>query len=114
MPSGKDAIDAYNAMEQTRAEALGVEQFQGVAQNISLALEQRLTLEGYGLARTHIQIQMGDALKVLIHDRCGGFKLGPTCKHVKELFEAEYGEKLDAHLDALKAALGNQSICLCS
>lgn len=108
MPSGKDAIDAYNAMEQTRAEALGVEQFQGVAQNISLALEQRLTLEGYGLARTHIQIQMGDALKVLIHDRCSGFKLGPTCKHVKELFEAEYGEKLDAHLDALKAALGNQ------
>jgi cobaltochelatase CobT len=108
MPTGKDAIDAYNAMEQSRAEALGVEQFQGVAQNIGLALEQRLTLEGYALARTHIQIQMGDALKVLIHDRCGGFELGPTCKHVRDIYEAEFGDKLDEHLDALKTALHDQ------
>ena len=108
MPNGKDAIDAYNAMEQTRVEALGVEHFQGVAQNIGLALEQRLTLEGYAMARQHFQIQMGDALKVLIHDRCGGFELGPTCKHVKDIYESEFGHKLDAHLDALKGALHDQ------
>jgi cobaltochelatase CobT len=108
MPIGKDAIDAYNAMEQTRAEALGVRQLQGVAQNIGAALEQRLALEGYAMARTHFQIQMGDALKVLIHDRCGGFDLGPTCKHIKEIYKSEFGEKLDSHLDALKEALGDQ------
>jgi len=108
MPTGKDAIDAYNAMEQTRAEALGVAQFQGVAQNIGTALEQRLTLEGYAMARQFFQIQMGDALKVLIHERCGGFELGPTCKHVLDIVETEYGAKLDKLLDGLKAALGDQ------
>ncbi len=108
MPNGKDAIDAYNAMEQTRVEALGTGHYQGVAQNIGESLEQRLTLEGYALARNSFQVQMGDALKVLIHDRCGGFKLGPTCEHVKGIFEAEFGEKLDKHLDALKDNLGNQ------
>jgi len=108
MPQGKDAIDAYNAMEQSRVEALGVRQYQGVAQNIGDALEQRLTLEGYAMARTFFQIQMGDALKVLIHNRCGGFKMGPTCAHVKEIFESEFGHKLDKHLDALQKNLGDQ------
>ncbi|MBL8643184.1 MAG: cobaltochelatase subunit CobT [Rhodospirillaceae bacterium] len=108
MPVGKDAVDAYNAMEQSRVEALGVAHYQGVAQNIGEALEQRLTLEGYAMARTFFQVQMGDALKVLIHDRCGGFKLGPTSAHVKGIFEAEFGRKLDKHLDELKKNLGDQ------
>jgi cobaltochelatase CobT len=108
MPAGKDAVDAYNAMEQSRVEALGVAQYKGVAQNIGDALEQRLTLEGYALAKTFFQVQMGDALKVLIHDRCGGFKLGPTSAHVKGIFEEHFGHKLDKHLDALKENLGNQ------
>jgi cobaltochelatase CobT len=108
MPTGKDAVDAYNAMEQTRVEALGAQHYQGVAQNIGEALEQRLTLEGYALAKNTIQVQMGDALKVLIHDRCGDLKLGPTCEHVKGIFETAYGDKLDKHLDALKDNLHNQ------
>jgi cobaltochelatase CobT len=108
MPSGKDAIDAYNAMEQTRAEALGARQLRGVAQNIGQALEQRLTLEGYAMARQFFQIQMADALKVLIHERCGNVELGPTSRHVRDVFKAEYGTKLDALLDELAANLGNQ------
>lgn len=108
MPAGKDAVDAYNAMEQTRVEALGAEHFQGVAANIGAALEQRLSLEGYAMARQFSQIQMSDALKVLIHDHCGAFKLGPTCQHVKSLFAAEFGAKIDKHLETLKGRLHDQ------
>jgi cobaltochelatase CobT len=102
MPTGKDAVDAYNAMEQARVEVIGSEKYRGVSRNIGDALEQRLLLEGYAMARSTTQIQMGDALKVLIHDRCDDVDLGPTCRHIKQVFESEFGDKLDGHLDAIR------------
>ena len=82
LPIGKDAIDAYNAMEQARVEVLGAAQYAGVGKNIGEALEQRLALEGYQMARTLFQIQMSDALKVMIHARMTTSISGPpaaTC-----------------------------------
>ncbi len=108
MPLGKDAIDAYNAMEQARVEAVGAAQYVGVGKNIGQALEQRLALEGYQMARTLFQIQMGDALKVMVHERMGGMELGPACTHVRDIFRGEFGNKLDAHLGELAGALKDQ------
>ena len=82
MPHGKDAIDAYNTMEQTRVEVLGAQDYGGVATNLSQALEQRLALEGYQMARASNQIQVPDALKVMIHSRCSAVDLGEASEHV--------------------------------
>ena len=65
MPVNKDAVAAYNAMEQARVEVLGARQYQGVNHNLAGALEQRLTLEGYQAARSYYQVDMADALRVL-------------------------------------------------
>jgi cobaltochelatase CobT len=108
LPTGQDAVDAYNAMEQARVEVLGAEQYAGVGRNIGQALEQRLALEGYQMARSFLQLQLADALKVMIHEHCGSVDLGPAGTHVRDIFRGEFGDRLDKHLDALTANLHDQ------
>lgn len=108
MPHGKDAIDAYNAMEQTRVEVLGSQDYKGVSSNLGKALEQRLALEGYQMARDSVQIQMQDALKVMIHSKCGALKLGEAGKHVLKVAEREYGDALAPYLKRLTDSLNDQ------
>ena len=108
MPLGKEAIDAYNAMEQARVEVLGGQQFTGVGRNLSNALELRLAAEGYHMARAFSQLDRAEALKVLIHSRCNAVPLGATGQHVRDLLSSEFGAKLDKDLSDLAAHLGNQ------
>ncbi len=108
MPLSKDAADAYNAMEQARVEILGAQQFTGVGRNIGDALEQRLTAEGFHMARSFFQVDRAEALKVLVHSRCEGVDLGTTGKHVRDMVRQEYGKKLDSDLDDLAAHIGDQ------
>jgi len=108
MPETRDAIEAYNAMEQARVEVLGANKFIGIEGNLAKALEQRLSLEGYQTARNPDQIQLPDALKVMLHYRFRAVTLGPACKHVHDIVNAEYGEKLGPYLDSLADNLSDQ------
>ena len=108
MPVSREAIDAYNAMEQARVEVLGARQYKGVGQNIGSAFEQRLALEGYQAARTYNQIDLADAMRVLVHERCGAVNLGTTGQHIRDILRGEHGKKLDKDLDDLAAHIGDQ------
>jgi len=108
MPHGKDAIDAYNAMEQARVEVLGAQTYKGVSSNLGNALEQRLALEGYQMARASVQIQVPDALKVMIHSRCDGVALGDAGQHVLEIANREYGDALEPYIGRLSETLDDQ------
>ena len=108
LPSGEAAIEAYNAMEQARVEALGAEQYAGVRKNLGTYLEQRLSLKGYQLTPALFQMQMSDALQVMILDRLAHLELGTTGAHVRSLFRGKFGDKLDAHFDALAETMHDQ------
>ncbi len=108
MPVSKDAVAAYNAMEQTRVEVIGARQYQGVNHNLSQALEQRLTLEGYQAARSFYQVDMSDALRVLVHDRCGTLHLGASGGHIRDLLKEHFGAKLDRDLAELSDNVADQ------
>ena len=108
LPLGKDALDAYNAMEQARVETLGARRLAGVGKNLGQALEQRLAIEGSQMANSLFQLQLGDALKVMIHTRNNVVELGPTAKHVRDLFQAQFGDKLDKYFDDLSAHMNSQ------
>ena len=108
MPLGREAVDAYNAMEQARVEVLGARRFTGVGRNLANALEQRLTAEGYHMARSFSQIDRAEALKVLVHARCDAMALGATGRHVRDIVHSEFGTTLDKGLDDLAAHLSDQ------
>ena len=108
MPVSKDAVAAYNAMEQARVEVLGARQYQGVNHNLGQALDQRLTLEGYQAARSFYQVDLSDALRVLVHERCGTLSLGASGAHIRDLLREHFGTKLDRDLSDLGANLHDQ------
>ncbi len=108
MPVSKEAVEAYNAMEQARVEAIGARQFTGVGQNLGAALEQRLAAEGYHMAREYGHIERSEALKVLVHAACNAVALGATGKHVRDVVAAAFGGKLDRNLSELAAHIGDQ------
>lgn len=108
MPQNKDAVTAYNVMEQARVEVIGGRQYEGVSKNLGEALEQRLAHEGYQTASAFAHIGIADALKALVHARCGTAKLGNVSKHVCDVLKSEFGDKLDADLDALSESLDDQ------
>jgi len=108
MPHSKDAVDAYNAMEQARVEVLGAKQYAGMGKNLGQALEQRLSHEGYQTASALSQISLNDALRVLVHSRCNAIEMGNVGAHINEVLKSEFGKKLDADLDALDANINNQ------
>ena len=108
MPLNKEAIEAYNAMEQARVEALGARQFNGVSLNLGNALEQRLAAEGYHMARDFAHVDRTEALKVLVHAQLNDVALGATGKHVRDIVRAAFGDKLDRGLEDLAAHLGDQ------
>ena len=108
MPLNKNAVDAYNTMEQARVEVIGARQYAGVSKNLGDALEQHLAHEGCQTASTFSQIHIADALRVLVHSRCDAVDLGNVCTHVRDVLKAEFGHKLDADLDALADNLNDQ------
>ena len=108
MPVNKEAVEAYNAMEQARVEALGARQFTGVGQNLSGAFEQRLAAEGYHMAREYGHIERTEALKVLVHAACNAVSLGATGKHVQSIVQAALGSKLERNLTDLAAHIDDQ------
>ena len=108
MPLSKDAVDAYNAMEQARVEVIGARQYAGVSKNLGEALEQRLAREGYKTANTFSCINITDALRVLVHSCCNAVDMGQVCTHVHDVLRTEFGHKLYADLDALATSINDQ------
>jgi len=107
LPRAPDARDVYNALEQTRVEALGAQRFKGAGQNIAHALEGRLKGEGLDQATDAGQIPLADVLKLAGHKRFGVLDMGPAMRHVLEVA----GDKVDEiapFLDELNASLDDQ------
>ena len=108
MPQNKDAVTAYNVMEQARVEVIGARQYAGVSKNLGEALEQRLAHEGYQSASAFTHISLADALRALVHSRCGTTEMGDVSAHVCDVLKSEFGHKLDTDLDALAENLNDQ------
>ncbi|HYC67862.1 MAG TPA: cobaltochelatase subunit CobT, partial [Brevundimonas sp.] len=62
-PAGKDARDAYNAVEQARVEALGSRLMPGVAANIAGWIDLRCKGEGFDRATSREQVPLSEALR---------------------------------------------------
>ncbi|SDE01156.1 cobaltochelatase CobT-related protein [Rhodospira trueperi] len=78
MPTGPEAAEVFNTLEQARVESLGARALPGVSQNIARALEDRLVTDGYDRVTHPDQLPPGEAARLLAFDRFGDVPLGPT------------------------------------
>ena len=100
-PKSTEAIAIYNALEEGRVEILGSQKYRGVAKNLSNLIEQRLVLEGYPLAKRLEQIQLDDALKVMLYAEDSSLPIGKTGKHINTIIKKKYGASLQPLIKTL-------------
>ncbi len=84
-PTGQDAREVFNALEQARYESRGAGRMKGVAGNIGAAVEHRLRTDGYDRATDPAQIPIGEAIRLLAHEAFGEITGGPVTGKVREL-----------------------------
>ena len=108
MPLGQDAKDIYNAVAQARVEALGGRIMEGVAKNLSEALESRYHAEGYAGVTRQDQVPLSEAVRLIARQQFTGFDVPPSAKPAVALWRQHVEAKVGPQLQRLEAVLNNQ------
>ncbi len=109
-PDETEARQVYDAIEQSRVEALGAERYPGLAQNVAGAVELRLKSEGYGRSSCREEIPLAEALRVV--SRNAFLDTADTClpatRHVGDLWQGWVTERAGDALLKMKDCLQDQ------
>ncbi|MBF0251590.1 MAG: cobaltochelatase subunit CobT [Alphaproteobacteria bacterium] len=105
-PSGEDAREAFNALEQVRIETLGLRAYPGSAQN--LAAVHRLTAENYTGIRERRREDLGHALALLARERLGGPALPAPARALANLWRDWLAGAAPGYLERLAGAVDDQ------
>ena len=71
-PSGGEARDVFEAIEQARVEAIGAQRMQGVAANLAARMEQRYERSRFSEATERSEAPLPDALGLLVREKVTG------------------------------------------
>ncbi len=71
-PSGGEARDVFEAIEQARVEAIGAQRMQGVAANLAARMEQRYERSRFSEATDRSEAPLPDALGLLVREKLTG------------------------------------------
>ncbi len=108
-PSGTSSQGVFDALEQARCEALGMNAMRGVAKNLSAVLEEKCRRRGYAQAESREQIPMADALHILARAAMTGETPPPSAQKAAEFWGPWVEERLGADgLKSLAASLKDQ------
>lgn len=98
-PEGAAALEAYNAIEQARVEAIGARRMSGVGANIAAMLEDRYHRGNYAEITDRADAPVADALALMVRERLTGLKPPAAAEKIVSLWrdaiEARAGKDLD-------------------
>ncbi|MFA6019903.1 MAG: cobaltochelatase subunit CobT [Rhodospirillales bacterium] len=109
-PEEPEARLVYDAIEQSRVEALGAARYPGLAQNVANAVELRLKSEGFGRSSCREEIPMAEALRVVARNAFLGTvdSCPPATRHVGDLWQDWVSARAGDSLQKMAASLANQ------
>ncbi len=107
-PRGRTARAIYDAIEQTRVEALGSGRLAGVAANLDSALEQRCRRKGYDQCSTPEEVPIAEALAMLMREKLTGRLLPQSARHMADLWRPWFETKGAKHTARLVRAIDDQ------
>jgi cobaltochelatase CobT len=105
MPAGQAARDVYDALAQTRVEAIGSLKMQGVALNLDAALESRYRTEGYAGFTRKDQVPLAEAVRLLVREALTGQAVPTAARRAVELRRSEVEGKAGGLIRAMKDSL---------
>ncbi|CCQ72935.1 cobaltochelatase subunit CobT [Magnetospira sp. QH-2] len=108
-PAGSQEAEAvFDAVEQARVEALGSRRLAGVAENLTLLLDERGRSRGYANVAERAEVPLNDALGLLVREKLTDRDLPPAVKPAADLWRGELTEKLHGRLDDLPELMEDQ------
>ena len=108
-PRGRTARAIYDAIEQTRVEALGAGRLAGVAANLDSALEQHCRRKGYDHMSTPEEVPVAEALALLMREKLTGRDLPASARHMADLWRPWFETKGARHTAQLARAMRDQA-----
>ncbi len=107
-PTGRLARAVFDAMEQARVEAIGARRMEGVAQNLTAALEDRYEQGRFVAIKERSDAPLDDALALMVRERLTGLPPPPGAAHLTELWRDAVETQAGADLARLEGVLDNQ------
>jgi cobaltochelatase CobT len=107
-PTGGEAREVFNMMEQTRCEALGAKRMAGVAANLSSALGEKLRNRGLDDVRTRDLAMLPEALSLLVRETLTGQPLPPETESMMNVWREWLMERVGDPVRLLRDAMHDQ------
>lgn len=109
-PRDPHALEAFNALEQARCEAIGYQDMKGVGSNLSAVLEEKCRRAGFENLSSKDQVAFGDALHVLSRVALTGEEPPPSAKKLMQLWDPVLKTQFkdDVNFESLKHVLNDQ------
>jgi cobaltochelatase CobT len=103
-PKSRAALEAFNAMEQARVEAIGHHDMSGVAHNLNAVLEEKCRRLGFGLVHDREQVPLSEALHVMTRLALTGENIPPSAENMVKMWQPWLKEKLGKSFDEFFSA----------
>jgi cobaltochelatase CobT len=110
MPSGGAARAIFEALEQTRCEALGATTMTGVAANLTAQLEERCKQQGLDRATDRSHVQLSDALRLLARENIMHAAVPPSAQAAVNLWRPFLQERVGPQLQKLAGMIDDQRV----
>ncbi|MCZ4282189.1 cobaltochelatase subunit CobT [Kiloniella laminariae] len=108
-PSDSQAAAIFDAVEQARCEALGINRMEGVAQNLAFLQEDTFTQQGYGNAVTSEDIPLHDAMSVFARQALTNRTATGVAGKIAEIWRPNLPPEIFQTLDKLGQHLSDQA-----
>jgi cobaltochelatase CobT len=107
-PSGGEAREVFEAIEQARVEAIGAVRMQGVAANLAARIEQRYERSRFAQASDRSEAPLPDALSLLVRERLTGQTPPAKARAVVNLWRQWVEGRARSVLDRMPQMLSDQ------
>jgi cobaltochelatase CobT len=107
-PEGKQARAIYDAVEQARCEAVGAIAMEGVADNLSVMLDDKYQKAKFADIRDKADAPLEEALALVVREKLTGRKVPPSAGEVVNLWKDFIDERASTALAELSEKIGDQ------
>jgi cobaltochelatase CobT len=108
VPQSQEAKAVFEAVEQTRVEAIGANRMAGVAQNLATMLGDRYDRSNLANVAKRSEAPIDEAIAMIVRERLTGAKPPKAAQKMVDLWRPWVEERASADLDRLAGALENQ------
>ncbi len=107
-PDGAAAQAVYDAVELARVEAIGAMDYEGIAQNLSAALNEHCERSGYADIRSREDAPLAEAVRLILRERLTGSAAPEAARGLVEAWRDSIDDRASGDIEALCDVVNDQ------